>query len=77
MKVQCSHCQEIIQIDDRDVKSYVSRLNNKVVTPKRIESCRANAKKPRPGAKGKKKPRKATLPGTSGGQTTAQKEGTP
>lgn len=58
MKIKCPCCNELIEIDDADVKSYVGTLAARVMTDARVKANQANAKKPRPGAQGKPKPRK-------------------
>lgn len=58
MKIQCPCCSEVIEIDDVDIRAYVSSLRGKTTSEAKKEACRANASKPRPGAQGKPKPRK-------------------
>lgn len=52
--VKCPHCGGEVEIDKADA----ARVLAKIVTPKRIEALRQNAKKPRPNARGKRGPHK-------------------
>lgn len=58
MKIECPFCKKIIEIDDSEVKTYTARLSGKGCTDAKRAALTANAKKPRPGAQGKPKPRK-------------------
>lgn len=58
MKIKCPHCAEIIGIDDKEIRQYLARQLAGIKSEAKAEASRAAAKKPRPGAKGKKKPRK-------------------
>lgn len=56
MKVQaiCPHCGKEIQFDPAAIMG----SKKKTMTPEALAARKANASKPRPGALGKKKPRK-------------------
>lgn len=58
MKIICEHCQQLNIIDDSDVRAYVNRLTARSGSDAKLAAQKANASKPRPGAKGKPKPRK-------------------
>lgn len=58
MKVQCPCCYALVEIDDADVRSYVASLMGSGCSEVKKAALRLNASRPRPGAIGKKKPRK-------------------
>lgn len=50
MRILCNHCQQIIELDDEDVKEYVKKLNP--TSPAMVAANRIKAKLPRPGSLG-------------------------
>lgn len=58
MKVECSHCQGIVEVDDADVFQYAKQRDK---SPARAAANAINAKKPRPGSIGNTRARKKVL----------------
>jgi hypothetical protein len=58
MRIKCPHCGEITAIPDSEVKAYIGMIAGRTKSEAKAQSCRENASRPRPNAKGKPKPRK-------------------
>jgi len=57
MRVECQ-CGAIVELDDADVRRYVSSLMGSVMTERKKAALCANAKKPRPGSRGNQRAKK-------------------
>ncbi len=60
MRVICSHCQGIVEVDDAAVKRYIGRINGQIKSEAKTAALTENAKKKRPGSLGNQRAKKKT-----------------